>query len=54
MIDCLDSVSSSYDSQATLGDFEGSFDDNGEEDEDPIEDIGAVNVFPINFYPLSG
>ena len=44
---------SPYDSHATLGDFEGSSDDSGEEDEDPIEDTGAVNVFSISFSLLS-
>ena len=52
MIACLDSDFSPYDSQATLGDFEGSSDETGEEDEDPIEDSGAINVFPHQFLSL--
>jgi hypothetical protein len=41
-----------YDSQATLGDFEGSSDETGEEDENPIGNTGALNVFPHQFLSL--
>jgi len=53
VIACLDSVFFPYDSHATLGDLEGSSDDNGEEDENPNEDTRAVNVSFHQFDPLS-
>ena len=52
MIACLDSVFFPYDSQAKLGEFEGSSNETGEEDEDPIEDSGAANVFSHQFESL--
>ena len=52
MIACLDSDFSPYDSQATLGDFEGSSDETREDDEDSIEDTSALNVFPHQFFSL--
>ena len=53
MIACLDSVFFPYESHATLGNFEGSSDYSGEEDEDPIEDTCTINDFLLRFYPLS-
>ncbi len=52
MIACLDTVFSPYDSQTTLGDFEGSFDETRDEDEDPMEDTSALNVFYYQYLSL--